>query len=180
LIPYDVKLLFVLTMLALAERPLDDPASQDATELHDPPGHTAAFKLHTLPTSVQVYTCKAGAWTGPDPDAVLTNDAGTLTIHHYSGPTWEATGGSIVQGKNAKHFLAPKAGAVDWLELTASNGTQEFAQVDFIHRIDTAGGVPPSRPCDAAHEQERVRVPYSATYLFYSLRALHAALWKLV
>jgi hypothetical protein len=35
------------------------------------------------------------------------NDAKTLTVHHYKGPTWEATDGSIVRsdGSAAKHFL---------------------------------------------------------------------------
>ena len=141
-----------------------------ASQLYDPPGHSVLFKLHTLPTSVQIYTCKPAsgsfAWSGPDPDAILSNADNTLTLHHYKGPTWEATGGSVVRGSNAKHWLASRKGAVDWLELTAT-GTQKFSGVDIIHRIDTAGGVAPSQPCDASHNQEQVRVPYSATYLFY-------------
>jgi hypothetical protein len=142
-----------------------------AAELHDPPGHMILFKLRTLPTSVQIYTCKATdgtfGWSGPDPDAIVANSEETLILHHYKGPTWEATDGSVVRGSNAKHFLAPQAQSVDWLELTAIGGTKQFAKVTCIHRIDTSGGVPPSQPCDATHSQEQARVPYSAVYLFY-------------
>jgi hypothetical protein len=145
-----------------------------ASELRDPPGHAILFRLRTLPTSVQIYTCKATAdpakpfaWSGPDPDALVANAENTLTIHHYKGPTWEATDGSIVRGSSARHYLAAREGSVDWLHLMATNGTRQFAKVAFIHRIDTSGGVPPPQVCDATHDQEQVRVPYSATYLFY-------------
>jgi Protein of unknown function (DUF3455) len=143
-----------------------------ASALKEPAGLAVLFKLRTLPTSVQIYTCKANsnaaafAWTGPDPDAIVTNGK-TLTIHHYEGPVWEATDGSVVHGSNAKHFLAPREHAVDWLELTATNGAGRFAKVALIRRVDTSGGVPPTTACDASHALEQVRVPYSATYLFY-------------
>lgn len=142
----------------------------NASELHDPPGYAILFKLRTLPASVQIYTCKpATGWTGPDPDAIVAgSDTRLPVVHHYRGPTWESTDGSIVRGGNAKHYRAPKEKSVDWLELTASSGTQKFANVSFIHPIDTSGGVAPAQPCDATHDQEQVRVPYSATYLFYA------------
>ncbi len=165
---FQATALFIcLASISLGQTPVP-PAS----ELHNPPGHSVLFRLQTLPTSVQIYTCKATggafAWSGPDPDAIVSNPLHTVTIHHYKGPTWEATDGSIVRGSNAKHFLAPREKSVDWLELAASGGTQKFSSVDFIHRIDTSGGVAPSQPCDAAHDLEQVRVPYSATYLFYT------------
>jgi hypothetical protein len=165
-----VLLASVVLSFAAAQNPLPD-----ASGLKEPEGHAVLFKLHTLATSVQIYTCKAStdpakpfAWTGPDPDALVSNNEKTLTVHHYKGPTWEATGGSIVKGSGAKHFKAPREKSVDWLELTATNGTRQFAKVDIIHRIDTEGGIPPQSPCDASHDQEQARVPYSATYLFYA------------
>jgi Protein of unknown function (DUF3455) len=166
--------LYTANILVCLTLPAQTPVPK-ASELYDAPGHAILFRLRTLPTSVQIYTCKATAgafaWTGPDPDAIVANSDNTLTLlHHYKGPTWEATDGSIVRGSNAKHFLSPKEKSVDWLELTAVGGTQKFASVDLIHRIDTSGGVPPSQPCDAAHDLEQVRVPYSATYLFYAAK----------
>jgi hypothetical protein len=138
-----------------------------ASELHDPPGHAIAFQLRTLPTSVQIYTCNGSAWSGPDPDAIVANGDRSLIVHHYKGPEWEATDGSMVRGSNARHFLAPRPGSVDWLELTAGGGTGQFAKVVFIHRIETVGGLAPAQVCDAGENGVQVRVPYSATYLFY-------------
>jgi hypothetical protein len=151
-----------------AQNPLPNSA------LKDPDGQKVAFKFQTLPNSVQIYTCKPTdqgfAWAGPDPDAILTNSEHTLTVHHYKGPTWEATDGSIVRsdGKLAKHFQASNKDAVHWLELPAQEPAKRFRKVTFIHRIDTSGGLPPSnKACDAQHAGDQDRVSYSATYLFY-------------
>lgn len=150
-----------------AQSPLPNSATKD------PDGQKVQFRFHTVPNSVQIYTCKpAGAnfaWSGPDPDAILVDSAG-MTVHHYKGPTWEATDGSIVrsEGALAHHFLPADASAVHWLELPAKEPSGQFGKVTFIHRIDTSGGLPPSaQPCDAQHAGDQVRVNYSATYLFY-------------
>jgi hypothetical protein len=56
------------------------------SELKEPAGKQVQFRLQTLPTSVQIYTCRqAGqgfAWVS-DPDAILMNDEKTLLVHHY-------------------------------------------------------------------------------------------------
>ncbi len=159
------RLLSTVAWLAFTPAALTH-AAPPATDLKTPKGYTAAFDAETLPTSVQIYTCAAGKWTGPDPDAIISG-AG-LIIHHYKGPVWEATDGSIVHGSNAKHFSAPKSGAVDWLELDATGGTGKFSGVRYIHRIKTSGGIAPAAPCDQAHAGREVRVPYIATYVFYT------------
>lgn len=143
-----------------------------ASELKDPAGQAVLYKFQTLPNSVQIYTCKTAAgkyaWTGPDPDAVMATAGEKLILHHYKGPTWESTDGSLVRASHATHYQATQSGAVDWLELTAAGGTRKFARVSNIHRIETSGGVPPASTCDAAHDAEQIRVPYQATYLFYA------------
>jgi hypothetical protein len=162
-------LVAALALSQTAQTPLPN------AELKDPDGQKIQFRFQTLPDSVQIYTCKpAGqsfAWSGPDPDAVMVDSAHKLTVHHYKGPAWEATDGSIVrsEGPLAKHFLPANSSAVHWLELPAKDGAGQFAKVTFIHRIDTSGGLPPSaKPCDAQHASDRERVNYSATYLFYA------------
>jgi len=161
--------LVLLPLLALsAQTPLPN------SEMKDPDGQRVQFRFQTQPNSVQIYTCKpAGqsfAWSGPDPDAILIDSVHKLTVHHYKGPTWEATDGSIVhsEGPLATHFLPSNTAAVHWLELPAKNPSKQFAKVTFIHRIDTSGGLPPSaKPCDAQHAGDQERITYSATYLFY-------------
>ena len=151
---------------ALTPRPTD--------EMQDPAGQKVVFRFQTLPNSVQIYTCRANGqgfrWTGPDPDAILVDHAHKLTVHHYQGPTWEAVDGSIVHssGALARHYLPQNATAVHWLELPAQEPAKLFAKVTFIHRIDTSGGLPPGRPCDAQHVGDSERVNYSATYLFFA------------
>ena len=131
------------------------------------------FRFRTLPNSVQIYTCRQTnlgyAWAGPDPDAVMVSADKKLTVHHYKGPTWEATDGSIVrsEGPLAKHFSTDSNTAVDWLELPAKSPSGKFAKVTFIHRIETSGGVAPAKTCDVQHAGDQERVSYSATYLFY-------------
>ncbi len=164
--------MLLLSCWTLAAQTAQSPLP--ASAMKDPSGQKVLFKFHTLPTSVQIYTCRQTVrgftWTGPDPDAILTNERKTVTVHHYKGPTWEATDGSIVRsdGALARHFLPNNKDAVHWLELTAKDGAKEFRNVTLIHRIDTSGGVaPPLSSCDEQHAGDQERVRYSATYLFY-------------
>jgi hypothetical protein len=164
--------LLVLFPLALTGQTAQNPLP--ASDLKDPDGQKVQFKFRTLPNSVQVYTCRQTdqgfTWSGPDPDAIMTNSEQTQIVHHYKGPTWEATDGSVVRsdGRLAKHFLADRQNAVHWLELPAKEPTKQFGKVTFIHRIDTSGGLPPDKACDAQHAGDQERVNYSATYLFYA------------
>jgi hypothetical protein len=146
------------------------------SELKEPEGKQVQFRLHTLPTSVQIYTCRqAGqgfAWVS-DPDAIMTNDEKTLLVHHYKGPVWEATDGSLVRGDGpqAKHYLPKNHDAIHWLELPAKTTAGQFAAVSLIRRVDTTGGLlPADKPCDAQHAGDQERVGYSATYLFYATK----------
>ena len=144
------------------------------SDLKEPEGKQVQFRLQTLPTSVQIYTCRqAGqgfAWVS-DPDAIMMNDKKTLLVHHYRGPVWEATDGSVVRGDGpqAKHYLPKNPDAIHWLELPAKTTAGQFATVSLIRRIDTTGSVlPAGKPCDAQHVGDQERVGYSATYLFYA------------
>ncbi len=169
---WDGRQLLVLAAISLAGQTAQNPLPN--SEMKDPEGLKVQFKFRTLATSVQIYTCRPTnsgfAWAGPDPDAILTNDDKSLTVHHYKGPTWEATNGSIVQsdGSLARHYVPNNKDAVHWLELPAKGPAKQFARVKIIHRIDTSGGLPPSdKPCDAQHAGDQERVPYAAVYLFY-------------
>ena len=166
---FCLPLLTAFTLLCqTAQNPLPNSA------IKDPDGQKVQFRFQTRPNSAQIYTCKLSgqtyAWTGPDPDAILVDSVHKLTVHHYKGPTWEATDGSMVRSDAslAKHYLPAGSNAIHWLELPAKDTSERFSKVTFIHRTDTSGGMPPSgKPCDAEHAGDQERVPYSATYLFY-------------
>jgi hypothetical protein len=122
---------------------------------------------------VQIYTCKASngsyAWSLKAPDATLQDAKGNVIGKHFAGPSWQATDGSIVVGAPLNASPSPNASAIAWLVLQAKSHSGEgtMANVQYIVRTRTEGGVAPAGGCDASHPGSEVRVPYSAIYLFF-------------
>ena len=46
-------------------------------------------------------------------------------------------------------------------------GKGVFADVRFIQRVRTTGGIAPTGACTASNLKSEARVPYTATYLFF-------------
>jgi hypothetical protein len=124
----------------------------------------------------QIYMCAATPgssrfeWMPKAPEADLFDSDGNKIGSHYAGPTWELADGSKVAGRIVARADAPDHDSLPWLLLDATSnaGTGRLAGVSSIQRIDTAGGAPPAQPCDLAHMNAEVRVPYEATYAFYA------------
>jgi Protein of unknown function (DUF3455) len=122
---------------------------------------------------VQIYTCKqtdAGiSWVLKAPDAILSNAQGHAVVHHFAGPTWQWNDGSSVVGEPISVSPSPQANAIPWLVLHAKShtGNGMLANVDYIVRTRTEGGVAPATGCDGSHINAEVRVPYKASYLFF-------------
>jgi hypothetical protein len=139
------------------------------------PPAPAASLLRATAQGSQIYVCgaKSGGggfeWTLKAPDAVLSDASGQPVAKHYAGPTWEANDGSKVVGEIAARDDAPGGQAIPWLLLRAKSheGTGQFAGVSYIQRVDTAGGIAPASGCDAGHDGQEQRVPYTAVYVFY-------------
>jgi hypothetical protein len=123
---------------------------------------------------VQIYVCKnadgAAQWVFQAPEAKLLDAAGKEIGTHGAGPFWKSTDGSLVKGQVLVNEKAPGAGDIAWLLLKASahEGSGILSSVEYIQRSETHGGVAPSSGCDAEHATSTVRVPYTATYTFYS------------
>ncbi|MDH6628797.1 hypothetical protein M2271_006632 [Streptomyces sp. LBL] len=117
---------------------------------------------------VQTYTCSNGAWTLLEPAATLWDekDRSHRTVAlHSRGPVWVSTlDGSAVNASAVAN--SPKTGTIPELLLksTATRGTGAFADVSYIQRLNTHGGVAPTTACTGT---DQVGVPYSATYAFY-------------
>ncbi len=120
----------------------------------------------------QVYVCGASgtqfAWTLKAPDAVLT-DGGKTVGKHYAGPTWEAQDGSKVVGEAIANSPSPLPNTIPWLVLKAKSrtGAGAMADIAYVVRTNTEGGIAPTTGCDATHVNEEKRVHYTATYLFF-------------
>jgi uncharacterized protein DUF3455 len=149
----------------------------DATPptLAAPAGNDLAFEL--LADGVQIYSCAspsgaaAGgpAWAFQAPEATLLDRAGQLAGTHRAGPTWEALDGSSVVGAKVEG-ATPDPAAIPWLLLRAAShggGPGRMADVTFVQRLQTSGGVAPSEGCSAASVGAVARVPYRAVYCFY-------------
>jgi len=141
------------------------------------PPAEARLLLRAAAEGVQIYTCavqgSGAVWTLKAPEAVLRDAAGKQVIgKHFTGPSWQANDGSTVVGEVAARADAPRADAIPWLLLRtrSHSGAGQFAEIAFIQRIDTAGGLAPPGGCEPARQGSETRVPYSATYLFYAAR----------
>lgn len=122
---------------------------------------------------VQIYTCKpaasAYAWTLKAPEATLSDTKGNVIGKHFGGPSWQATDGSTVVGEALNASPSPDAAAIPWIVLHAKShaGNGVMADVAYVVRTRTEGGVAPATGCDASHANAELRVPYSAVYLFF-------------
>ena len=132
--------------------------------------HASAAALQLTGRGAQIYVCTGAVWKLRGPDATLLDSSGRVVGRHYDGPTWEAADGSRVVGEVVVHDAAPAKGAADWLVLRAKQhaGAGLFAGVLFVTRTDTVGGAAPEGGCVPGSAGEVRRVPYEATYTFFS------------
>ena len=148
-------------------------ASGFDTDITVPPeAHPA---LQAKADGVQIYTCKAQGlsydWVFKAPEAKLTDLSGQPLGTHAAGPVWTATDGSSIKGKVVAQKVAADPLSVPWLLLAATPDpatTGSMSRISFVRRSDTSGGVAPVDGCDASHVNTDIRVPYSATYTFYT------------
>jgi hypothetical protein len=120
----------------------------------------AAMPAH----GVQTYQCTNGAWTFLQPDAILKHHGRALVLH-TRGPVWTSVqdGSSVTAAVRAS---SPVTNAIAQLLLasTGNRGPGLLAEVSFIQRLNTSGGVSPVGACaDGA----TASVPYTADYTFW-------------
>ena len=142
-----------------------------------PAGQT--LSLVSPATGVQIYECSAAKadparfeWVFKAPEADLFDLSGRQIGKHYAGPTWESNDASKVAGEVKARDDGPAATAIPWLLLSAksTSGNGVFARTQSIQRLYTVGGKAPAAACSKAQLGTEARVPYKATYYFYSAR----------
>ena len=132
-------------------------------QLDVPAGQQMVATLH-VDRGSQIYTCTAGAWTLKGPAALLTS--GSQEVLHTLGPQWiSVNDGSSVTGTPIATVAVQGAIPQLLLKGTANQGDGLFAKVDFIQRLDTQGGLPPTGTCTDGSQKA---VGYTATYQFYA------------
>ena len=122
---------------------------------------------------VQIYqsrTNSAGGfeWVFKAPEAELKSLTGEIVGKHFAGPTWSLRDGSELVGSlpPLKSVSAPSQQDIPWLLIAAKSKSSmgALSSAEYVLRIATAGGVPPTEPPKSATDTARVK--YRAIYLF--------------
>lgn len=130
-------------------------------------------------TGVQIYQCQPSKndpsqfeWSFKAPEASLSTKGGGKVGKHYAGPTWEATDGSRVIGEVIASSPSTKPNSIAQLLLRAkaTAGSGLFTQVQYIQRLNTAGGSAPATGCSKDQAGQLGQAPYTADYVFYGAR----------
>jgi hypothetical protein len=148
------------------------PQTPDATQ----PPATAHVRYTVEAQGVQVYHCAAqGAsfqWVFDAPEATLFDTTTHQPIgHHSAGPTWTWSDGSAITGKVVQKQASPDPAAIPWLLVETHDSGDKMGAltgIAFVRRSNTQAGAAPATGCDAQHQDNVLRVPYEATYTFYS------------
>lgn len=121
---------------------------------------------------------KTYRWFPAGPDAKLLDAdgkvIGTLTVNpswKSDGWIWKLDDASTVEGEEVAAEASPEAGSMMWslLRVKADSASGRFANVAYVRETDTHGGAPDKHACrDDGDGGKTVRLPYTATYTFYS------------
>jgi hypothetical protein len=162
------------------------PSSWTATPavpaaLDIPDGGTTVL-VHAAASGTQNYTCEqvttdagsAYAWIFVGPEADLHDCNANLIGHHFAtdggAPEWMTIDSAYVVGKKYAAFT-PDGGAssVPWLLVQAAStgGTGAIANAEWVHRLNTDGGITPTSTCDSSNSGTTEKVGYTADYYFY-------------
>ncbi len=165
-------LAFALLPLLQTAAPSGEDSSRDRT-LPPPAAHQLA---QVQGKGVQIYSCVAQgngmAWVLQSPEASLIRTSDNVQVGtHDAGPRWAWNDGSSIRGNVVASQPSPQPGNIPSLlveTFPAGVTTGFLSHVIWVRRSETSGGIAPTSPCDRDHAHMLVRVPYQATYTFYS------------
>lgn len=156
----------LLLAVGSSARAEDEDDSNLPPTLDVPAGNKIEFQAHGVGVQIYKWSAASSSWVFQAPSAVLFHHEGQVVGIHYAGPTWQSTDGSTVVGTKLGAVTVDPT-AIPWLLLSAktTTGPGVFADVTFVQRIETRGGLAPAAP--GTFDGEMALVPYSAEYLFY-------------
>ena len=156
--------------ISAGQRSLTRALSTTDSSLTVPGGQRVLLRA-LVTQGVQSYQCSPeGVWTLRTPMATLRGHQ-QQNVVHYIGPSWQYQDGSSI----VAHTLVsvPRAGTIPELLLqVTAHGDRPglFQSVNFVRRLFTTGGLPPSPACNPTRDTKGLNVPYDALYEFWGLR----------
>ena len=167
-----VALLSACSMSPMTMGPkVDNAALPEAVRV--PAGQT--MRMVATGVGEITYECREKAaaagqyeWAFVGPVATLYSADKRNVGKYYAGPTWEASDGSKITGKQlAISPASPGSIPLQLVKTDPAMGNGAMAGVTYIQRLNTRGGVAPSMACDATSKGRRQQVAYEADYVFY-------------
>ena len=142
-----------------------DDSQSIPTALQVPAGNALKVRYHAVGVQVYSWSATAAHWGPGTPHALLYLGNAVAAIH-YEGPTWKNDDGSSVVGTKVAAATVG-AGTIPWLLLKAvkTDGSGVFADVTYVQRLETSGGLAPAGP--GTKDGEQILVPYEAVYVFF-------------
>lgn len=123
----------------------------------------------------QVFRCEKqdgrNTWVFRQPDAELLDETGKPVGRHGANFSFEHADGSRLVATITAYDEAPRPTDLRWLLMTTrSFGSGAFDGVTHVQRVNTAGGMPPTR-CEPAQLGKVLRVDFTSDFVFYRPRA---------
>jgi hypothetical protein len=124
---------------------------------------------------VQIFRCEkrdtALNWVFRQPEAELFDASGKVVARHGASLSFEHVDGSRLLSTITGYDEAPKETDLRWLLLsTRSFGKGAFEGVTHAQRVNTQGGMPPTK-CSASQLGQLLRVDFTSEFIFYRPRA---------
>ncbi len=127
---------------------------------------------------MQTYECraKAGATSGAEwvyvaaETDLIDGQGKRIGNHTFPPPLWQALDGSKLIGTIKANSKAPQAGAASWLLVTtrSTGGEGRFSKITSLQRVNTQGGIAPTRLCDGTTIGAKERVAFTSDFVLFS------------
>jgi hypothetical protein len=152
--------------------PVSGPSLGFFSKIKVPSTHEPVLQLASR--GVQIFRCEKRdgglVWTFRQPQAELIDPSGKTVGRHGANFSFEHDDGSRLISTIVAYDEASRPTDLRWLLMTTrSFGNGAFENISHVQRINTVGGMPPSR-CEASQLNQLLRVDFTSDFVFYRPR----------
>lgn len=157
---------------ATGATPIPNPGVGFFSKIKAPSTHQPTLQLASR--GVQIFRCEKRdtrlTWVFRQPQADLLDATGKVVGKHGANFSFEHDDGSRLVSTIAAFDEASKPTDLRWvLFTTRSFGQGVFENVTHVQRVNTSGGMPPTR-CEPPQLNQLLRVDFTSDFVFYRPR----------